>query len=143
MGVEATPWGGSSLRFYETTIVLSPLSDETAVEREIEKITSTVARANGHLVATQRWGTKRMAYAIQKHAQGNYIHFVYQAPPEVPGELDAGFRINEQILRHLTVLVEGPLPTQATGTAQETAEAVTAPVPSAPAAAPDAAEEQI
>jgi small subunit ribosomal protein S6 len=123
------------LRFYETTIVLSPLTDEATVEREIEKVTQTVARAQGQLVATQKWGTKRMAYPIQKHAQGNYVHFVYQAPPAVPGELDAGFRINESILRHLTVLVEGPLPTAASTTGVTTEEAVTAPVPAAQPAA--------
>jgi small subunit ribosomal protein S6 len=123
------------LRFYETTIVLSPQAEETVVAREIEKITQAVSRADGRLVTTQRWGVKRMAYPIQKHSQANYVHFVYQAPPAVPGELEAAFRINESILRHLTVLVEGPLPTRKSGEEQETAEAV--PVAgSAPAAAP-------
>lgn len=124
------------MRFYETTIVLSPLTDEAAVEREIEKVTQSVSRAQGRMVATQKWGTKRMAYAIQKHAQGLYVHFVYQAPPSVPNELDAGFRINETILRHLTVLVEGPLPTTPSEAGAESVGAA-APV----AAAPSAAEE--
>jgi small subunit ribosomal protein S6 len=123
------------LRFYETTIVLNPQTDEASVEREIEKITNTVSRSQGQMVATQKWGTKRMAYAIQKHAQGNYIHFVYQAPPAVPGELETAFRINESILRHLTVLVEGPLPTQKTGEGLEAVQAVAAPVDAA--VAPD------
>jgi small subunit ribosomal protein S6 len=125
------------LRFYETTIVLSPLSDEAAVEREIEKVTQAVSRASGRMVVTQKWGTKRMAYPIQKHAQGNYIHFVYQAPPGVPGELDAGFRINESVLRHLTVLVEGPLPTPGSTGPGRAEEAVVAPV-----AAPETPEEE-
>lgn len=116
------------MRFYETTIVLNPQTDEASVEREIEKITNTVSRSQGQMVATQKWGTKRMAYAIQKHAQGNYIHFVYQAPPAVPGELETAFRINESILRHLTVLVEGPLPTQKTAEGLDAAGATTAPV---------------
>jgi small subunit ribosomal protein S6 len=97
------------LRFYETTVVLSPTSDEAATQHEIEKITQTVTGGSGTIVATQRWGTKRMAYPIQKHAQAQYIHFVYQAPPAVPAKLESMFRINENILRHLTVLVEGPL----------------------------------
>jgi len=97
------------LRFYETTVVLSPTSDEAAIVHEIEKITQTITGGSGSLVATQRWGTKRMAYPIQKHAQAQYIHFVYQAPPAVPARLESMFRINENILRHLTVLVEGPL----------------------------------
>ena len=119
------------MRFYETTIVLNPQTDEASVEREIEKITSTIQKAQGQLVATQKWGTKRMAYIIQKHVQGNYVHFVYQAPPAVPGELEAGFRINETILRHLTVLVEGPLPTKKAGETQDAAAAVMVPAESA------------
>lgn len=105
----ATPEGGVSLRFYETTVVFSPGSDEAATLHEIEKITQTITGGPGTIVATQRWGTKRMAYPIQKHAQAQYIHFVYQAPPAVPAKLESMFRINENILRHLTVLVEGPL----------------------------------
>ena len=97
------------MRFYETTIVLSPTSDESAVGHEIEKITQTISGASGRIVTTQRWGVKRTAYPLLKHTQAVYVHFVYQAPPAVPGKLEAMFRINENILRHLTVLVEGPL----------------------------------
>ena len=97
------------MRFYETTIVLSPQSDETAVGHEIDRITQTITADDGKVVLAQCWGIKRLAYPIQKFSQANYVHFVYQAPPAVPGKLEAGFRINESILRHLTVLVEGPL----------------------------------
>jgi small subunit ribosomal protein S6 len=106
------------LRFYETTVVLSPITDEAATLHEIEKVTQTIAGASGNLVATQRWGMKRMAYPIQKHAQGNYVHFVYQSPPAVPARLESMFRINENILRHLTVLVDGPLSSRRYGESQ-------------------------
>ena len=128
------------MRFYETTIVLSPQAEETVIEREIEKISQAVNRADGRLVSTQRWGVKRLAYPIQNHSQAHYVHFVYQATPAVPGELEAAFRINEAILRHLTVLVEGPLPTRKTGEDQTATDAI--PVPEvAPAPAPVAAPE--
>jgi small subunit ribosomal protein S6 len=97
------------LRFYETTIVLSPQADDATIEREIEKVSQTVTGAEGKLVTTQKWGVKRMAYPIMDHAQAYYIHFVYQSPPSVPGSLESMFRINENILRHLTILVDGPL----------------------------------
>lgn len=98
------------MRFYETTIVLDPQADDATVGREIEKVTQTILDLQGQLVTTQKWGVKRMAYPIQKHHQAAYVHFVYQSPPAVPARLESMFRINENILRHLTVLVEGPLP---------------------------------
>jgi len=128
------------LRFYETTIVLDPQSEDAIIEREVEKVTNTIAQAEGQLVTTQKWGVKRMAYPIQKHAQAHYVHFVYQAPPSVPGELESMFRINETILRHLTVLVEGPLPKARTAeTEGEATSTVSDPAEPAPAAQPTAA----
>jgi small subunit ribosomal protein S6 len=123
------------LRFYETTIVLDPQTEDAVIEREVEKVTNTIVRAEGQLVTTQKWGVKRLAYAIQKHAQAHYVHFVYQAPPSVPGELESMFRINETILRHLTVLVEGPLPKARTAETHGETDAV-APGPAEPAPAP-------
>lgn len=128
------------MRFYETTIVLDPQSEDAIIEREVEKVTNTIAQAEGQLVTTQKWGVKRMAYPIQKHAQAHYVHFVYQAPPSVPGELESMFRINETILRHLTVLVEGPLPKARTAeTEGEATSTVSDPAEPAPAAQPTAA----
>ena len=121
------------MRFYETTIVLDPQAEDATIAREVEKITQAVSRADGRLVTTQKWGVKRMAYPIQKHSQANYVHFVYQAPPAVPGELEAAFRINESILRHLTVLVEGPLPIK-----KPTEERAAAVAASTPPPTPDA-----
>jgi small subunit ribosomal protein S6 len=120
------------LRFYETTIVLSSHADEAATEHEIEKVNQTVAGAQGRMVTTQTWGVKRMAYPISKHTQACYVHFVYQAPPSVPGKLESMFRINENILRHLTVLVEGPL-TSKRGVEQATQAAHAAPEAPRPA----------
>ena len=121
------------MRFYETTIVLSSQADEAATEREIDKVNRTVAGEQGRMVTTQTWGVKRMAYPISKHTQACYVHFVYQAPPSVPGQLESMFRINENILRHLTVLVEGPL-TSKRGVEQAAQTAQAVPVAPKPAA---------
>jgi small subunit ribosomal protein S6 len=141
----ATPEGGVALRFYETTVVFGPGSDEAATLHEIDKITQTITGSSGTLVATQRWGMKRMAYPIQKHAQGNYVHFVYQSPPAVPARLESMFRINENVLRHLTVLVEGPLASRRYGESQGTEvtrDDAPAPAPEpAPAKAPESVVE--
>jgi small subunit ribosomal protein S6 len=125
------------LRFYETTIVLSSQADEAATEREIDKVNRTIAGEQGRMVTTQTWGVKRMAYPIAKHTQACYVHFVYQAPPSVPGKLESMFRINENILRHLTVLVEGPL-TSKRGVEQAAHTAHAAPPPATTEPAPKA-----
>jgi small subunit ribosomal protein S6 len=119
--------------------VLSPQADDATIGREVDKVTQTVSAAEGQMVTIQRWGVKRMAYPIQKHNQACYVHFVYQSPPAVPGKLESMFRINESILRHLTVLVEGPLTIRRGGDPMAPA-AEEAPASAAPPAVPKPVE---
>lgn len=92
---------------YETTIIFDPLIDDSALEKEIEKITNQISTDNGTINTIQRWGLKRLAYQIKKKQQGNYVHIVFDGPPVLPKALEQNFRVNEAVLRYLTVLSEG------------------------------------
>ncbi|TMQ61047.1 MAG: 30S ribosomal protein S6 [Candidatus Eisenbacteria bacterium] len=50
------------------------------------------------------WGKRKLAYNIRKRRDGTYIHIKHKSPPELIGEMDRRFRLNEGVLRHLTVL---------------------------------------
>ena len=56
------------------------------------------------------WGRRRLAYEVDKHNEGVYTLVRYHGTNEILNELERRFRINENLLRHLTVVAEGPLP---------------------------------
>ncbi len=94
------------MRLYETTFITDSRLPESEIEDEIKRVEETINSNGGEIVETQRWGVRRLAYEIEKQKQGYYAHFLYKANPEVPGKLETGFKVNEKIMRFLTVVSE-------------------------------------
>ena len=110
---------------YETTFILEPGLDETKVNDEIEKISGWITGLGGQVIEVQRWGKRKLAYNIRKRRDGTYIHIKHKSPAELIGEMDRRFRLNEGVLRHLTVLAakESPRAAEEPGRVAETAAA--------------------
>jgi small subunit ribosomal protein S6 len=88
---------------YETTyITRSELSDESLKVLQ-ERLAQLVASYDGELVLTEDWGKKKLAYPIQKETRGQYNYLVYTGRPDVVHELERNLRLNEHVLRFLTV----------------------------------------
>jgi len=133
------------LRLYETTFITDAQLPESDIEAEIRKVEDTIRSNGGEIVETQRWGVRRLAYDIQKKRQGYYAHFLYKGTTGLPAIVDAGFRVNERIMRHLTVASEVDLEARARELAEDgyrapAAEVAAPPVPEKPAAAPEGEE---
>ena len=92
------------MKLYETTIIYDPSLEETRISEEIEKVTQPIAAAGGEVVDVQRWGKKKLAYIIRKRRDGTYVHVKHKSPPTLIAEMDRRFRLNESVLRHLSVM---------------------------------------
>ena len=91
------------MRLYETTLITSSQLEDNELEKEIKTVEDIIKSNDGNLVETQRWGVRRFAYEIKRQKQGTYTHFLYEADPGVPAALSATFKVNERIMRYLTV----------------------------------------
>ena len=92
------------MKLYETTIIFDPGLEETRINEEIDRVTQPIGQAGGEVMEVQRWGKRKLAYLIRKRRDGTYIHIKHKSPPALIGEMDRRFRLNESVLRHLTVL---------------------------------------
>lgn len=97
-----------SLREYETVFVLHPSLEETRVEEEIEGVRGTIQAGSGEIVDVERWGRRKFAYTIRKVHEGIYTLIRFRADASVVSDLERRYRLREDILRHLTVLSQGP-----------------------------------
>lgn len=91
------------MRLYETTLITSSQLDDSELDKEIRTVEDLIKSNGGSIVQTQRWGVRRFAYEIAKQKQGHYTHFLYEAEPGVPAALATSFKVNERIMRYLTV----------------------------------------
>jgi small subunit ribosomal protein S6 len=82
--------------------------DEKEVEAEIQAIQDLITGTGGTIEEVERWGRKRLAYDIQKVHEGTYTLIRFKGQAQTLKDLDRRYRLNEKLLRHLTVLSEGP-----------------------------------
>jgi small subunit ribosomal protein S6 len=93
----------STIAGYETTFISrSELSDESLKTLQ-DRLNQVVSSFNGEVVLTEDWGKKKMAYPISKESRGHYTYFVYTGQPGVVHELERNLRLNDHVLRFLTV----------------------------------------
>jgi len=111
------PKGGEQLREYETTFVLDAGLEEEALTGEIQRVEEIITAGGGEVTKVERWGIKRFAYLLKKRRQGYYVHIRFSAPQKLPRELESFYKLNEQVLRYLTVLSQ-PLKERPAATAE-------------------------
>lgn len=97
---------------YETTFILDPGLDEAQATEEVEKVVQWIKSQGGEVLEVQRWGKRRLAYEIDRRRDGIYTLLLYQGPGAIVKELDRKFRLNESVLRSLTVIHVPPELTQ-------------------------------
>jgi small subunit ribosomal protein S6 len=89
---------------YETTFILEPGLDETKANEEVEKVSQWIKDGGGEVVEVQRWGKRRLAYEINKKRDGVYTHVLHTSPADLVKELERRMRLNESVMRILTVI---------------------------------------
>lgn len=92
------------LHDYETTFIFRSDLDEAEQNRLTEKLTNAVASNGGELMVLEDWGRRRLAYNIKKGTHGRYLFFNYLAAPGVPAELERIIKIEDNIVRFLTIV---------------------------------------
>ena len=89
---------------YETLFILKPDLAEDAVGDNIKPIITQIEGDGGSVTAEDRWGKKRLAYAIKKHKYGYYLLLKYEGPKgETIAKIDRIARLNENVLKSMTV----------------------------------------
>ena len=100
-----SPWPPSpeevetALRAYEVMVILDPSLDERTVEPSLDKYLNVVRKDGGTVDNVDIWGRRRLAYEIDKNAEGIYAVVTLNAEPATVKELDRQLTLNESILR--------------------------------------------
>ena len=89
---------------YETTFILEPGFDEGRINEEIERVSQWIKDLGGEVLEVQRWGKKRLAYEIEKKRDGIYTLMLYQGAGAMVKEVERRLRLNESVMRVLTVI---------------------------------------
>lgn len=93
------------MRRYETIFIVdSDLSDEDR-DPIFQRLKDLIQQFSGFLAMIDEWGAKRLAYEIKKKARGYYVRIDYCGDGALVSEIERFFRIDERILKYMTVLL--------------------------------------
>ncbi len=88
---------------YEAVIVFSLKNGEESAVALLEKFKSVIEKYATSIENVDVWGKRRLAYLINKEAEGYYVLINFTSDAEFPAELDRRFKITDGILRTLIV----------------------------------------
>jgi len=94
------------LNLYETTIIIDSILKPDDVRGLKDRICNFISNNGGEIVKVEEWGKRRLAYEINKKQYGFYEHVRFTAPSALVGLLEREYRLNESVLRYLTVKVD-------------------------------------
>ena len=91
---------------YELMVLLKPSLTDEEVSGMTEKLNGAITRLGGQVTQVASWGKKKLAYEINKEKKAIYLIFRFQAGGMVVKELERICRLDEQVMRVLTVAVD-------------------------------------
>ena len=87
------------MRAYEVMVILDPNLDERTVAPSLDTYLNVVRQDGGEVESVDVWGKRRLAYEIDKNAEGIYAVIDLKAEPATVKELDRQLTLNEAVLR--------------------------------------------
>lgn len=94
------------MALYEHTFLARQDISAQQAEALAEQFKGVLEENGGSVSKVENWGLKTAAYRIQKNRKVHYIHMNVDAPAAAIAEMERQMRINEDILRYMTIRVE-------------------------------------
>jgi small subunit ribosomal protein S6 len=91
---------------YETTYILRSDLGDDQVDQAIVKYQNLLNEQGAENLEVQNRGKRRLAYEINRHRDGVYVQFNYTAPASAIAVFERSMRLNEDVIRYLTVKQE-------------------------------------
>ncbi|MAL79948.1 MAG: 30S ribosomal protein S6 [Sneathiella sp.] len=91
---------------YETVIIARQDISTQQVETLTENMSAFVTNGGGTIAKVENWGLRNLAYKIKKNRKGHYVLLNIDAPADAVKEMERNLRLNEDVLRHMTIKVE-------------------------------------
>lgn len=90
-------------KIYESIVLINAALEDEQIQSVVGQIKEILAGNDSEIIEIEDWGRKRLAYTIKKSKIGYYIIFRFYAYPETIPALERYYRLDESILRYLTV----------------------------------------
>ena len=91
---------------YESVLIARQDLGAAQVNTLVSDLSEVIKKEGGEVVKIDNWGLKNLAYRIKKNRKGHYVLLNIVAPSSAITEYERLIRLNEDIIRYMTVKVD-------------------------------------
>lgn len=94
------------MALYECTFIVRHDMSPSDVKKLSDDMQKVITDHGGKVIKQEHWGLRTLAYKINKASKGHYVFFGLDCPYPALAEMERQMRINEDVIRALSVKVE-------------------------------------
>jgi small subunit ribosomal protein S6 len=91
---------------YETIYIVQPDLGEEEIKGLSTKVQDIVASMNGDFKRLEDWGTRKLAYPINKSPRGRYFYLRFDGDSPLIAELERRLRLDDKVIRYQSVKLD-------------------------------------
>ena len=91
---------------YESVLIARQDLGASQVNALVENLSTVIKNEGGEVVKIDNWGLKNLAYRIKKNRKGHYVLLNIAAPAKAIFEYERLMRLNEDVIRYMTIKVD-------------------------------------
>lgn len=91
------------MRRYETIYIMKPNSGDEVITAMLDRVSAIIDNDGGTILKIDKWGLKKLSYLVKKETQGYYVYIDYAGQPATVNEIERIFKIDDQVIKYLTV----------------------------------------
>jgi small subunit ribosomal protein S6 len=91
---------------YELTYIVNSVLSDDQIQDLVDRVTKYIGEADCDVVEVDVWGSRRLAYPLQKKRNGFYVNMYFHAPGSFISRLERALEIDDNILRYLTLKMD-------------------------------------
>ncbi len=91
--------------YYETVFIVNPDISQDNTETMTNELVDKIEKAGARIVKREYWGSRPLAYSIQKRNRGHYSLLVTDGAADVSKMIDETLRLDERVMRFLTTSI--------------------------------------
>lgn len=95
------------MKRYEVIAIVKTDVSEEDLTALMDRYSNIITERKGVIAKAEKWGKRRLAYEINKQKDGFYFFIDYAGDGSIVAEMERNFKIDDRILKFMTVTKEG------------------------------------
>ncbi|MEW6544530.1 MAG: 30S ribosomal protein S6 [Nitrospirota bacterium] len=100
------------MSLYESIFIVRPSLTDDDTGKLIEKMKGVLEKSGATLLKLENWGRKKLAYEVRRERKGTFVYVHFKSPGTAVAELERAYRLEDSVIKFLTVKQELGAPSQ-------------------------------